>query len=117
MPFTTVNGHTLHYTDLPPTDDASAKLAIIFVHGLGSSQNYYYPVLPALTGKGFRCVVFDNYLAGRSFKEDEWKKDPDTSVAGIGKDVVALLDQLEIQKAVVVGYRCVTVDLVHFPSA
>lgn len=105
MPSTLLNDHTLHYTDLPPDNDAAAKLTLIFVHGLGSSQNYYYPILPALTAKGFRCVVFDNYLAARSFQEREWKENPDTSVEGIAKDVLGLLDRLEVQKAVVVGYR------------
>ena len=105
MPFTLLNDHTLYYTDLPPDDNASAKLTLVFVHGLGSSQNYYYPILPSLTAKGFRCVVFDNYLAARSFREDEWKQNPETSVAAIGKDVLGLLDRLQIDKAVVIGYR------------
>lgn len=105
MPFTLLNDHTLYYTDLPPDNNASAKLTLVFVHGLGSSQNYYYPVLPSLTAKGFRCVVFDNYLAARSFKEDEWKQNPETSIDIIAKDVLGLLDRLQVDKAVVVGYR------------
>lgn len=108
MPFTLLNNHTLHYTDLPPstnTNDAPAKLTLIFVHGLGSSQNYYYPILPALTARGFRCVVFDNYLAGRSFREEEWRAEEEASVQGIAADVLGLLDRLRVERAVVVGYR------------
>jgi alpha-beta hydrolase superfamily lysophospholipase len=103
MPFTLLNDHTLHYTDLPP-DSGDAKLTLVFVHGLGSSQNYYYPILPALTARGYRCIVFDNYLAGRSFREDEWKAQPETSVKVIATDVLGLMDRLRVQTGVVVGY-------------
>jgi pimeloyl-ACP methyl ester carboxylesterase len=48
----------------------------------------------------YRCIIFDNYAAGRS----EYKPGTETSIASIGKDVLGLLDYLEVDKAIVVGY-------------
>jgi pimeloyl-ACP methyl ester carboxylesterase len=109
MPFITVNGKRLHYSDTKPSDSGDSSTTttttttttIIFVHGLGSTQNYFFPILPYLAD--YRCITFDNYGAGRS------KYDPDVfadhSVESIGLDVLAILDRLAIvQKVVVVGY-------------
>lgn len=96
MPFVNLNGHSLHYTDLKPGNVEGLSLNMIFVHGLGSSQNYYYPILPYLTS--FRCILFDNYGAGRSSYDGK-----ESSVELIAKDLLGLLDYLEISKAVVVG--------------
>lgn len=98
MPFAKVDGRQLHYTDHAPSSGSS--LAIVFVHGLGSTQNYYGPILPYLSQ--FRCVTFDNYAAGRSKYFSELY--PETSIDQIAQDVLGLLDFLKIQKAIVVGY-------------
>ncbi|RMZ76410.1 hypothetical protein DV737_g4857, partial [Chaetothyriales sp. CBS 132003] len=103
MPFATVNNHQLHYTDLAPSTPASPTAAptpptLIFVHGLGSSQNYFFPILPYLAA--YRRIVFDNYNAGRSQSDGG-----ETSIASIGRDVLALLDHLHVVgRAVVIGY-------------
>jgi pimeloyl-ACP methyl ester carboxylesterase len=45
MPFATVNNHRLHYTDIAPSSSTqSSPHTLIFVHGLGSTQNYYFPI-------------------------------------------------------------------------
>lgn len=98
MPFAKIDGRQLHYTDYGPP--VGSSLAIIFVHGLGSTQNYYGPILPYLSQ--FRCVTFDNYAAGRSKYFSELY--PETSIEQIARDVLGLLDILQIQKAIVVGY-------------
>lgn len=98
MPFAKVDGRQLHYTDYAPSSGSS--LAIVFVHGLGSTQNYYGPILPYLSQ--FRCVTFDNYAAGRSKYFSELY--PETSIEQIAQDVLGLLDFLKIQTAIVVGY-------------
>lgn len=100
MPFAKVEGKDLHYSDYAPVEGGQAPLTIIFVHGLGSTQNYYQSVLPYLTK--YRCITFDNYGAGRS----KYLPDliPETSVEAIGNDVLGLLDYLKVDKAVVVGY-------------
>lgn len=97
MPFAKLGGRELHYTDHNPS---STSVAIVFVHGLGSTQNYYGPILPCLSQ--YRCVTFDNYAAGRSkYYADLY---PKTSIDQIAQDVLGLMDFLKIQKAIVVGY-------------
>ncbi|EXJ91081.1 hypothetical protein A1O1_04188 [Capronia coronata CBS 617.96] len=97
MPFAKINNHSLHYTDIAPTGDQEPKLTLILVHGLGSTQNYYFPIFPYLAN--YRCIVFDNYGAGRSVYDGG-----ETSIPSIAQDVLGLLDHLGVPKAVVVGY-------------
>lgn len=69
------------------------------MHGLGSSQNYYYAVCQKLVRSGFRCITFDNTGAGRSpytYVEQ--------SIDTLGEDVVGVLDALKVDKAVFVGH-------------
>src|SRR5437762_14098664 len=45
MPFVTVHGKRLHYADTKADADAGAGAGahtIVFVHGLGSTQNYFF---------------------------------------------------------------------------
>ncbi|KAK5442029.1 hypothetical protein LTS15_011076 [Exophiala xenobiotica] len=98
MPFATVNSHALHYTDIAPSENKPSPITLIFVHGLGSTQNYYFPVFPYLTS--YRCIIFDNYGAGRS----KYTTGTETSIPSIAKDVLGLLDHLKVDKAVVIGY-------------
>jgi len=100
MPFAKIYGRDLHYTDYASISRSSTALSIVFVHGLGSTQNYYGPILPYLTN--YRCITFDNYGAGRSKYYSELH--PDTSIEQIADDVLDLMDYLQVGKAVVVGY-------------
>ncbi|EXJ92681.1 hypothetical protein A1O3_01233 [Capronia epimyces CBS 606.96] len=97
MPFANINGHSLLYTDIAPSGNQEPKLTLILIHGLGSTQNYFFPIFPYLAA--YRCIVFDNYGAGRS-KYDGGE----TSIPSIGKDVLGLLDHLGVHNAVVIGY-------------
>jgi pimeloyl-ACP methyl ester carboxylesterase len=99
MPFITVNNHNLHYTDTPSS--STPKGTIIFIHGLGSTQNYFTPILPHLSS--YRCITFDNYGAGRSALNTP---PGEHSIATIGIDVLSILDRLcgNDSKAIVVGY-------------
>ena len=103
MPYLDVNDHHLHYTDLKraSNNNTAANATIIFVHGLGSTQNYFFPILPPLLEAGFRCVTFDNYGAGRSKLHSSSST---TSIKSIASDVASLLEHLSIQSAIVVGY-------------
>lgn len=102
MPFATINSHELHYTDIAPSSSSGGRevstVTLLFVHGLGSTQNYYFPIFPYLTS--FRCVIFDNYGAGRS----KYVPGTETSVSAMAKDVTGLMDHLKVEKAVVIGY-------------
>lgn len=73
-------------------------LPIILIHGLGSSQNYYLPVLPTLQSS-HRCIALDTYGAARSQSNGE-----PLSLQGLSDDVIGLMDVLGIEKAVVAGH-------------
>ncbi|KAJ5095798.1 Alpha/beta hydrolase fold-1 [Penicillium alfredii] len=99
MPFVQANNHRLHYADSHPAGPpATTGLTFLFIHGLGSSQNYYFPVLPHLTAT-HRCITLDTYGAARS----PYTNDP-VSIPAIAQDVVGVLDALKIARAVVVGH-------------
>ena len=98
MPFLQLGYKRIHYGDLKP-EDGNVRETFVFMHGLGSSQNYYYAVSQKLVASGFRCIVFDNTGAGRSsytFVEQ--------SVETMGDDVIGILDALKVEKAVFVGH-------------
>ena len=99
MPFLKTSNHSLHYADSHPTGPPTPTgLTFIFVHGLGSSQNYYFPVIPHLTAT-HRCITVDTYGSARSPYTNE-----SVSIPSIAGDVISVLDALEISKAVVVGH-------------
>lgn len=98
MPFVTVNDHQLHYADSHPDGAPEKGLTFVFVHGLGSSQNYYFPVIPYLTSK-HRCITLDTYGSARS----PYTGQP-VSIGSIAADVVAVMDALRVSQAVVVGH-------------
>ncbi|PLB45659.1 alpha/beta-hydrolase [Aspergillus steynii IBT 23096] len=97
MPILTVNDHQLHYADSHPDGAPENGHTFIFIHGLGSSQNYYFPVVPHLTNH--RCVTLDTYGAARS----PYTSQP-VSISSIASDVIGVLDALHIPQAVVVGH-------------
>jgi pimeloyl-ACP methyl ester carboxylesterase len=97
MPFLQIGYKRIHYADLRP--EGSIRETFIFAHGLGSSQDYYYALTQGLLAKGFRCILFDNTGAGRSpytFVEQ--------SIQSLADDVIAILDALEVSKAVFVSH-------------
>ncbi|KAJ5684420.1 Alpha/beta hydrolase fold-1 [Penicillium maclennaniae] len=97
MPFLQARSHRLYYADSHP-EGSPPDLTFIFIHGLGSSQNYYFPVLPHLTNH-HRCITIDTYGAGRSPYTDET-----VSIPSIADDVIGALDTLKVPKAIVVGH-------------
>ncbi|KAL1639036.1 hypothetical protein SLS58_008365 [Diplodia intermedia] len=97
MPFLRLGYKRLHYTDYRPA--APERETIVLHHGLGSSQNFYTPIVPALTAAGLRVVTFDATGAGRSpYTQVE------QSVATLAADVLAVLDALAVRKAIVAGH-------------
>jgi pimeloyl-ACP methyl ester carboxylesterase len=98
MPFLTIDSKEIHYTDLKP-EGKDVLETFIMMHGLGSSQNYYFAVADRLRENGFRCIIFDNTGAGRSPYSGE-----QSSIKSLGDDIIGILDALEVPKAVVVGH-------------
>jgi len=99
MPYATVNSHRVHLTDTKAAeaDRGHGKPPILMIHGLGSSQNYYMPVIPYLDK--YRCIALDTYGAARSKSQGE-----DLSLEQLAEDVVGVMDSLNIAKAVVAGH-------------
>jgi pimeloyl-ACP methyl ester carboxylesterase len=98
MPLLRLGYKQIHYADLKP-GDGNVRETFIFMHGLGSSQNYYHAVNQGMVTNGFRCILFDTTGAARSpftFVEQ--------SVETLADDVVGVLDALEVEKAVFVGH-------------
>jgi pimeloyl-ACP methyl ester carboxylesterase len=97
MPFLQLGYKRIHYTDLKPEEDVQETF--IFMHGLGSTQDYYHAVTEGLVASGFRCLIFDTTGAGRS---------PYTyieqSIETLSNDIIGILDALDVSKAVVVGH-------------
>jgi pimeloyl-ACP methyl ester carboxylesterase len=97
MPFLQVGYKRIHYADSKP--EGTVRETFILMHGLGSSQNYYYTVAQELLAKGFRCIIFDTTGAGRSpytFIEQ--------SIQTLSDDVIGILDALDVSKAVFCGH-------------
>lgn len=97
MPFLHTGYKHIHYADIKP--EGNVRETLIFMHGLGSSQNYYHAVSQGLQAKGFRCIVFDTTGAGRSpytFIEQ--------SIQSLADDVIGILDALDVATAFMVGH-------------
>lgn len=111
MPFLTISYKRMHYTDYPAGSDA-ARGTIVCHHGLGSSQNFYTPIVPRLTQAGFRVITFDTTGAGRSpYTQVE------QSVSSLAADVLSLLDALSVKdKAIVVGHSMGGMVVTHLAA-
>ncbi|KAK2604775.1 hypothetical protein N8I77_007675 [Diaporthe amygdali] len=97
MPILAVGSKRLHFTDYPAASDAT-KGTIVCHHGLGSSQNFYTPIVPRLIQAGFRVVTFDTTGAGRSTYTQV-----EQTVSSLAADVLGLLDALSINDKVIVA--------------
>ncbi|MGQ4486608.1 alpha/beta hydrolase [Streptomyces sp. 372A] len=94
MSHTTVNGTTLHYDDLGPSDG----LPVLLVHGHPFNRTLWAPQSAALVAAGHRVITPDlrgygdsEVTAGRVYLSD------------FADDLVGLLDHLGIGRAVIGG--------------
>jgi pimeloyl-ACP methyl ester carboxylesterase len=98
MPLITLgNGKKVHIRDVS-AEKESDKLPIVFIHGLGSSQNFYGSLIPELS-KERRCVCLDTPGSARSPTPKG-----DQSIQSISDDIISLLDELKLDKVVLVGH-------------
>jgi pimeloyl-ACP methyl ester carboxylesterase len=73
---------------------------LILVHGLLLSQEMHWPLARDLAARGNRVITIDLLGHGRSGRpRDMWRY----SMTSFGEQVVALMDHLEIEQAVVMG--------------
>jgi pimeloyl-ACP methyl ester carboxylesterase len=88
-------GRTLAYTDY-----GDASRIVVLVHGLLLSQRMHEPLAKALAARGNRVITLDLLGHGSS----ERPLDPQCySMTFFGEQLIALLDHLEIDEAVVLG--------------
>lgn len=111
MPLVQIGYKKIHYTDFPPANDASPRETFVLVHGLGSSQNYYAPIIPMLTAQSYRCVAFDSSGSGRSLYTGIQQ-----DVNSLATDIVGIMDYLSIDKAVVVGHSMGGLIVTHLAA-
>lgn len=111
MPLITIGYKRLHYTDYPAASD-DTKGTIVCHHGLGSSQNFYTPIVPRLTQAGFRVITFDATGAGRSsYTQIE------QSVSSLADDVLGLVDALSVKgKVIVAGHSMGGMVVTHLAA-
>ncbi|MEV6959306.1 alpha/beta fold hydrolase [Streptomyces sp. NPDC051207] len=94
MSSTTLNGATLHYDDLGPSDGTPVAL----IHGHPFNRTLWEPQARALVAAGYRVVLPDLRGYGDS------DVTPGTVLlSGFADDLAALLDHLGIERAVVGG--------------
>ncbi len=115
MPFFKLEGQRLAYTEYGggpaavTRDGARGRTArsatasgrpLILLHGLLLSQEMHKPLAEDLAARGNRVITLDLLGHGRSDRpRDMWRY----SMASYGREVVALMDHLEIDEAVVMG--------------
>ncbi|HWH95668.1 MAG TPA: alpha/beta hydrolase [Baekduia sp.] len=94
-----VGGRWMNVIDLGPGPDAGPAVGtIVFVHGLSGSWQNWLENLPFFAARGYRCVAMD--LPGFGASELPAQK---ISIAGYAASVDALLRELGVMHAVVVG--------------
>ncbi len=115
MPFFKFEGQRLAYTEFGGgpaamtaggTRGRTARSApantrpLILLHGLLLSQEMHQPLAQALAARGNRVITLDLLGHGHSDRpRDMWRY----SMATYGEQVVALMDHLQIEQAVVMG--------------
>jgi pimeloyl-ACP methyl ester carboxylesterase len=91
----TLNGHRLAYTSY-----GEGPRVTVLVHGLLLSQRMHAVLAKALAERGSRVVTIDLLGHGRSDRPpDMWRY----SMTTFGAEVIALLDHLGVDEAVVLG--------------
>jgi pimeloyl-ACP methyl ester carboxylesterase len=91
----TLRGHRLAYTI-----HGEGPRVLVLVHGLLLSQRMHETLAKALADRGNRVVTVDLLGHGRSDRPpDMWRY----SMTTFGEQVIALLDHLEVDEAVVLG--------------
>ncbi|MDX6658549.1 MAG: hypothetical protein QOH62_3342 [Solirubrobacteraceae bacterium] len=95
MPFFEDAGHRLAYTEF-----GDGPRTCVLVHGLLLSQRMHLPLARALADRGNRVVTLDLLGHGRSDRpRDMWRY----SMSAFGEQIVALLDHLGVDEAVIAG--------------
>lgn len=90
--FTASDGVEISYIDV------GEGVPFLWIHGWGGDAETQQPILELLSQFGFRCLCYDQRCCGRSAFTDN------LGVPQSARDAVELLEHLEIDDAVVLGY-------------
>ncbi|HEY0516410.1 MAG TPA: alpha/beta fold hydrolase [Solirubrobacteraceae bacterium] len=101
MPHFKLDGQRLAYTEFaPPPGSGRDRRVVILLHGLLLSQLMHESLAEDLAARGNRVLTLDLLGHGASDRpRDMWRY----SMSAYGRQVVALMDHLEIDQAVVMG--------------
>jgi pimeloyl-ACP methyl ester carboxylesterase len=89
-------------------DSGDEGPAVACIHGLGGSMRAWEPQIDAVAAAGYRAIAHDARGAGRSDVPDG-----PYSVEGWAADAVALVDALNVERAVLVGHSVGTMVAEH----
>lgn len=97
--FTTADGPRIHYRDYPCAGEA-AGVPVICLHGLTRNVKDFEDLAPLIVETGRRVIVISQRGRGRSEPDLVHERYQPLTYAG---DVMALLDEIGIDRAVIVG--------------
>jgi pimeloyl-ACP methyl ester carboxylesterase len=92
MPQITINNRNIHYTDTGEGD------VILFGHSFLWDNEMWQEQIDVLSKK-YRCIAPDLWGHGKSDKLEK----PNTSIANLAEDHIALMDSLGVQKFSIIG--------------
>ncbi len=99
MAFFKFEGQKIAYSEFVDAPEAGAR-PLILLHGLLLSQEMHRPLAEDLAAHGNRVITLDLLGHGQSDRpRDMWRY----SMPAYGQQVVALMDHLQIEEAVVMG--------------
>lgn len=75
---------------------------IVLAHGFGTDQSVWKHLVPHLVEE-YRVVVYDNMGAGTT-NPDYFDFDRYSTLEGYASDVIAILEELQVQSCVYVGH-------------
>ncbi|NJQ00492.1 alpha/beta fold hydrolase [Streptomyces zingiberis] len=90
-----------HRNNVTITGPAGAP-AVVLAHGFGCDQNMWRLVAPVLARR-YRVVLFDYVGSGRS-DLSAWSAERYSSLEGYAQDVVEVCEELELDRATLVGH-------------
>lgn len=91
-------------------DDFGEGDALLCVHGLGGTSNFWRPVVTAFADS-HRVIAPDLPSAGRS------EIDPELCIRSLVQDLLALLDELGVDKVQLIGHSMGTIVCQHIAIA
>lgn len=100
--FTASDGAVISYLDI------GEGIPFVWIHGWGGEALTQLPLLRGLAAQGFRCLCFDQRGCGQS------PATPNLGVPRSAQDTKELLEHLNIDDAVVLGYSMGGAVLFHY---